>query len=580
MASRGARGGGRPANGAGAGRPRPGSPVHARAGVGPRAVPGVARGRGPRHGIRPANRRRRLQVLPHPLAPALAAEPGLAVAAEPGGGVEAVGAVHPHRAGLDPRCHLQREAQLLGPDAGGQPVARVVGQRDGLGGGAEAQAHQDGPEDLLGHDGTRRRRPDAQGGGHEETVVRDRPVGLPDRRAVGSARLQVSPYAVQLRPVHQRAHVDRLVQGVSHPQALHPAAEAVVHLLLHALLHQQPRAGATDLSLVEPDPVHHAFDGGVKVRALEDHEGGLAAQLQRQAPARPGGDAPDLASHLGGAGEGDLGDARVPHQRRAGLAVSGDDVQHPRGQTGLLRDLREEQSGEGRVLRRLEDHRVGGGQGGRDLPGQHEQGEVPGDDLPHHAHRFVARELVVEQLGPPGVVMEVTGGEGDVQIAGFAHRLAVVEGLDHGEETRPLLDLPRKSVEVAGATVGTDPPPLRQRGGGRGDGAVHIRGGSLAKGGQPAAIRGAPRPAHVAVAVRPAPADEVAEGALAVPEPLVGDAVALRRGPVAGTQKGVPDRRHGGLAGAGHARGSRGGARGRRHGRARAHPRGCRWNAE
>src|SRR5207247_7132693 len=59
-----------------------------------------------------------LQVLPHSLPPAFAAEPGLAVAAEPRRCVEQIGAVDPHHARFDLGRHVEREIPLLGPHAG------------------------------------------------------------------------------------------------------------------------------------------------------------------------------------------------------------------------------------------------------------------------------------------------------------------------------------------------------------------------------------------------------------------------------------------------------------------------------
>jgi hypothetical protein len=82
-----------------------------------------------------------------------------------------------------------------------------------------------------------------------------------------------------------------------------------------ALLHEDARAGAADLPLVEPDRVDHALDDAVEVGVVEDDEGRLAAELQRQLLAAPGGGRADDAADLGGAGEGDLVDVRVLDDR-------------------------------------------------------------------------------------------------------------------------------------------------------------------------------------------------------------------------------------------------------------------------
>ena len=48
-------------------------------------------------------------------------------------------------------------------------------------------------------------------------------------------------------------------------------------------LDQQARSGAANLTLVEPDRVHHAFDRRVQVGVFEDDKRRFAAQLQARA---------------------------------------------------------------------------------------------------------------------------------------------------------------------------------------------------------------------------------------------------------------------------------------------------------
>jgi len=124
-----------------------------------RAVDGIAgrRSGGGRRGLGLQRRHLRLvgrlQVFEQALAAAFAAEAGLAVAAEADGGVELVAAVDPDHAGLQRRRHVERRVDVLAPDAGGEAVARVVGQLDRLLRCAEAHRHQHRAEDLLAGDG-------------------------------------------------------------------------------------------------------------------------------------------------------------------------------------------------------------------------------------------------------------------------------------------------------------------------------------------------------------------------------------------------------------------------------------------
>ena len=77
---------------------------------------------------------------------ALAPEAALAVAAEAAGGVEQVGAVDPHHAGLDLRRHIEREVDALAPDAGRQSVNGVVRQLDRFARRAEGHRASTGPK--------------------------------------------------------------------------------------------------------------------------------------------------------------------------------------------------------------------------------------------------------------------------------------------------------------------------------------------------------------------------------------------------------------------------------------------------
>ena len=149
-------------------------------------------------------------------------------------------------------------------------------------------------------------------------------------------------------------------------------------------------------------------------------------------------------------------------ERRAGLAVAGQDRDDPVGQLGLLADLGQQQRGERRRLGRLEDRRVAAGQRGRELPRRHQQREVPGHDLADDAERrhLAGADAVAQLVGPAGVVEEVRGGERDVDVARFAQRLAAVERLDHRQLARALLDEPRDPEQVLGPlAVGQRGPP-------------------------------------------------------------------------------------------------------------------------
>src|SRR6185503_14900051 len=206
---------------------------------------------------------------------------------------------------------------------------------------------------------------------------------------------------------------------------LHPGAQLFHEALRHAFLHEQARARAADLALVEPDRVHDALDHAVEIRVVVDDEWTLTAKLQTQLLAGARRRATDDASDFGGSGEGDLVDVIVLHERLSGLAVPGDDVEHSSRQPDALGHLREKERRHWREFRGLEHHGASGSERGSHLPRQHEKRKVPRNDLTHDTDALVALELRVEELCPAGVMVEVSSDERNVDVARLANRFAV-----------------------------------------------------------------------------------------------------------------------------------------------------------
>ena len=100
------------------------------------------------------------------------------------------------------------------------------------------------------------------------------------------------------------------------------------------LLHEEPRAGAADVALVEVDAVDDPLDRLVERAVVEDDVRRLAAELERQLLAGAGEPPLDRLADLGRAGERDLVDVGVD-ERGARAAVAGDDVDDARRQLGL-----------------------------------------------------------------------------------------------------------------------------------------------------------------------------------------------------------------------------------------------------
>ncbi len=255
-------------------------------------------------------------------------------------------------------------------------------------------------------------------------------------------------------------------------------AHAIAHLrderLGDALLHQQARTGAADLSLIEPDAIDQAFDRAVEVGVFEDDERRFASQFEREPLVAGRGRAADGASHFGRAGEGDLGHVGMLHQRFAGRAVAGDNVDDSWRQSNFRADFGEGQRGQRRELRRLEHDGVARGQRRRNLPGQHQQRKIPGNDLANDAARRVSGKFLMQQLRPAGVVIEVADDQRNIDVAALANRLAVVHGLEHGEAAGVLLHGPRQRVEIASSRVRSERLPFWQSGARGSDCGVNV----------------------------------------------------------------------------------------------------------
>ena len=204
--------------------------------------------------------------------------------------------------------------------------------------------------------------------------------------------------------------------------------------------------------------------------------------------------------------------------RLAGAPIAGDDVDHAAGQARLLADLPEQKGGKRGVFRRFQHHRVARGKGGRDLPCQHQKGEVPRDHLTADADGLMPRQFRVAQLGQPSVMVEMPLGQGDIDIAGLADRLAIVEGFQHREQAGVFLEQAGKGIKVFGACVAREPCPFRESLGCGGDRGVHIGGRALGDLGQLCPRGGVLRGKSLARRGEP-PVDEMTKGRAALGDP-------------------------------------------------------------
>src|SRR5437867_2044308 len=331
------------------------------------------------------------------VAAALATEAGLLVPAERRRWIEAVERVRPHHPCTQTLRHPEDARALLGPDTCAEAVRRVVPLLDRLLGRAEGEHRKHRSEDLLLRDAValrdvredRRREPVA--------LLRQPARRLIDLGALLLAGIDELANLFELLLRVDRSDVGVLVQWVADAKRREAALQLLDDRLVDRLLHEETRAGAADVTLVEVDAVDDPLDRLVERGVVEDDVRGLAAELERQLLAGACEPALDRLADLRRAGERDLVDGCVD-ERSSGPAVAGDDVDDTRWQLRLADDVAEEERGQRRRLCRLEDDGVARRERGRELPRQHQQREVPRDDLARDADRprRAVRERVLE----------------------------------------------------------------------------------------------------------------------------------------------------------------------------------------
>ena len=296
-----------------------------------------------------------------PLQPTLAAEAAFFVAAEGAGGVELVVGVSPDDASAEFVDQLENLAAFVGPHAGAEAVGGVVGAFDGFFGGAEGEDAEDGAEDFFLRDAVTHGDVGKEAGGEPVAFGRERAGGLFEFATFGDAAGDEGADFVELGAGVDGADVGVFVEGVADAEGLEAVAEFADDLGIDAFLHEESRAGAADMALVEVDAVDDAFDGLVEGGVVEEDVGGFATEFEGEfgclgrdalLRVRGVGDAwaarqrGPTSDHLrdgfadfGAAGEGDFVDAGMVDEGGTGRAGAGDDVDDAVGEAGFLEDF-------------------------------------------------------------------------------------------------------------------------------------------------------------------------------------------------------------------------------------------------
>ena len=136
-------------------------------------------------------------------------------------------------------------------------------------------------------------------------------------------------------------------------------------------------------------------------------------------------------------------------ERFTGGTIARDDVHHAAGESRFLAKFGKRQRSERSELGGLQHDRVARRQCGSNFPCQHQQREVPRNHLPDNSAGFMIREFLIQQLSPSGVIVKMPGDQRDINVAAFTDGLAVIHGLQHGEQPRMFLNQSRQRIEVS-----------------------------------------------------------------------------------------------------------------------------------
>lgn len=163
--------------------------------------------------------------------------------------------------------------EVVGVDGGGETVGAVVGELEDLVLSLELSHGTDGAEDLLPHDLHIGGDAAEDGGLDEVALVAVAATADLKRRAVLLALVDVAhdPVVLQLADLGalERLGVERVADRIGR----RPLLERLQELVVDALLHVDPRAGAAALSVVVVDAEVDPGDGLLDVGVVEDDVG-------------------------------------------------------------------------------------------------------------------------------------------------------------------------------------------------------------------------------------------------------------------------------------------------------------------
>ena len=205
----------------------------------------------------------------------------------------------------------------------------------------------------------------------------------------GDRGVPIDPFLGGL--LDHRRHIGPELIGLTDHEHADRAGDPLDELVGDRLVHEHPRGRRALLTGVHERRGDDPGDRLVQIRVRVDDHAVLAAELRHHALQMPlsGRDlrrrAGDLHPDRHRPGERDRVHPGVGHERRAGVALSGQQRDRRRRHSAGAERLHEHQRASRRLLGRLEHDRVAGGERRGGHPARDRDREVPGRDHRHHA---------------------------------------------------------------------------------------------------------------------------------------------------------------------------------------------------
>lgn len=370
--------------------------------------------------------------------------------------VRVIGRVDPDHARLKPLSNLVSALNVLAKDSRGQAVLRVVGELERVLLVLEGGNGYNGTKDFL-----------LENGHFVVDARKDGGLNVEALAAAGAllgrlaAHLDLGALLLGAFDKGQNLVVLGLrylgpVGGVfgkgvaSLGHVLDGDEEVLDEFVDDGLVDKQAGGGGADLALVAEDANVSPLGGLVEVGVVKDEKRRLATSLESNVLHGATGHFHDFAASGSGAGKGNLVDVGVGGEGLASvLAVAVEDVEDARRETSLANEGSKVEDREGSLFSRLENDAVASGQGRTQLPGSHGEREIPWDNLGADTNRLAQGigklgpcgrdSLAVELVGPAGVVAEAVDDLFEILVDRDGVRLAVVPGLNGGEDVLVLL---------------------------------------------------------------------------------------------------------------------------------------------